>query len=196
MPRSRPRRRPARSRSAARWRATACWRSRRYSREQELEADRIGLTLLVRAGYRGDAMASLIEKLRRQSQFELQLMGRSPDAVDRRSATLDAPRARSSRRTAARGIAEAAAAGRDGPDRLSRVRSTACRSTMRRGRLRARQQVPASVAASSASRRRATSACSTTRTGAGRRRATARCCSSPAPARLCRAVSPSGCATS
>ena len=28
---------------------------RRYSREQELEADRIGVSLLVRAGYRGDS---------------------------------------------------------------------------------------------------------------------------------------------
>ena len=64
---------------------------RRYSRDQELEADRIGLGFLVRAGYRGDAMASLIEKLRRQSQFELQLMGETPDSVDRRSATSTHP---------------------------------------------------------------------------------------------------------
>jgi predicted Zn-dependent protease len=64
---------------------------RRYSREQELEADRIGLTLLVRAGYRGDAMASLIEKLRRESQFELQLMGEAPDSIDRRTVTSTHP---------------------------------------------------------------------------------------------------------
>ena len=83
---------------------------RRYSREQELEADRIGLTLLVRAGYRGDAMASLIDKLRRQSQFELQLMGEAPDSVDRRSATSTHP-APIERRTALEGIAEASAPG-------------------------------------------------------------------------------------
>ena len=83
---------------------------RRYSREQELEADRIGLSLLVRAGYRGDAMASLIDKLRRQSQFELQLMGEAPDSVDRRSATSTHP-APIERRTALEGIPEAVAPG-------------------------------------------------------------------------------------
>ena len=40
---------------------------RRYSRDQELEADRVGLGYITRAGYRGDAMITLIEKLRRQS---------------------------------------------------------------------------------------------------------------------------------
>ena len=34
----------------------------------------------MRAGYRGDAMITLIEKLRRQSQLEEQLMGEAPDA--------------------------------------------------------------------------------------------------------------------
>jgi predicted Zn-dependent protease len=64
---------------------------RRYSREQEFEADRIGVDMLVRAGYRGDAMSSLIDKLRRQGQFELQLLGEAPDAVDRRSSTSTHP---------------------------------------------------------------------------------------------------------
>lgn len=83
---------------------------RRYSREQELEADRLGLGFLVRAGYRGTAMASLIEKLRRQSQFELQLMGEAPDSVDRRVATSTHP-APIERLTALEGIAEASAPG-------------------------------------------------------------------------------------
>ena len=48
---------------------------RRYSREQELEADRVGLSYLVKAGYRGDAMAGLIDKLRRQSRLEDELLG-------------------------------------------------------------------------------------------------------------------------
>lgn len=64
---------------------------RRYSRDQELEADRIGVGMLVRAGYRGSAMSSLIDKLRRQGQFELQLLGQAPDAIDRRSATATHP---------------------------------------------------------------------------------------------------------
>ena len=86
---------------------------RRYSREQELEADRIGLSFLVRAGYRGDAMASLIEKLRRQSQFELQLMGEAPDSVDRRTATSTHP-APIERLAALQTIPDATAAGETG----------------------------------------------------------------------------------
>jgi predicted Zn-dependent protease len=83
---------------------------RRYSREQELEADRLGLSIIVRAGYRGNAMASLIDKLRRQSQFELQLMGEAPDSVDRRSATSTHP-APIERRAALEGVPEAEAPG-------------------------------------------------------------------------------------
>lgn len=64
---------------------------RRYSREQEFEADRFGVDVLVRAGYRGGAMASLIDKLRRQGRFEMQLMGEAPDSVDRRSSTSTHP---------------------------------------------------------------------------------------------------------
>jgi predicted Zn-dependent protease len=86
---------------------------RRYSREQELEADRVGLGFLVRAGYRGGAMASLIEKLRRQAQFELQLMGETPGSVDRRSSTSTHP-APLERQEALRGIAAATAPGEAG----------------------------------------------------------------------------------
>jgi predicted Zn-dependent protease len=83
---------------------------RRYSREQELEADRIGVAMLVKAGYRGTAMASLIDKLRRQGQLELQLMGEAPDSIDRRSSTSTHP-APVERREALQAIADAAAAG-------------------------------------------------------------------------------------
>lgn len=55
---------------------------RRYSRDQELEADRVGLQYLVKAGYRGDAMVGLIDKLRRQSRLEDELMGRSSDRIE------------------------------------------------------------------------------------------------------------------
>jgi predicted Zn-dependent protease len=83
---------------------------RRYSREQELEADKIGVAMLARAGYRGDAMASLIDKLRQQSQLELQFVGEAPDSVDRRSLTSTHP-APVERRTALTGIADASAPG-------------------------------------------------------------------------------------
>lgn len=48
---------------------------RRYSRDQELAADRAGLGFIVKAGYRGDAMASLIEKLRRESRLQERTLG-------------------------------------------------------------------------------------------------------------------------
>jgi predicted Zn-dependent protease len=56
---------------------------RRYSRDQELEADRIGLGYLVRAGYRGDAMKTLIEKLQLEAKLEDEILGPSPDGRDR-----------------------------------------------------------------------------------------------------------------
>ena len=84
---------------------------RRYSREQELEADKIGVAMLVRAGYRGSAMASLIDKLRLQSQLELQLLGEAPDSVDRRSSSTSTHPAPVERRTALAGVADASAAG-------------------------------------------------------------------------------------
>ncbi len=64
---------------------------RRYSREQELEADRLALGYIVKAGYRGDAVASLIDRLRRQSALEAQIMGEAPDIGDRPSAASTHP---------------------------------------------------------------------------------------------------------
>lgn len=64
---------------------------RRYSREQELEADRIGVGYLVQAGYRSNAMDSLIDRLRQQSQLEAQLLGEAPDSFNQRSATATHP---------------------------------------------------------------------------------------------------------
>ncbi|MBI2737377.1 MAG: M48 family metalloprotease [Rhodospirillales bacterium] len=83
---------------------------RRYSREQELEADKIGVAMLVKAGYRGSAMASLIDKLRRQGQLELQLMGEAPDSIDRRSSTSTHP-APVERRIALQAVSDATAPG-------------------------------------------------------------------------------------
>jgi len=55
---------------------------RRYSRDQELEADRVGLSYITRAGYRGDAMITLIDKLRRQSRLEDELTGETGQAAE------------------------------------------------------------------------------------------------------------------
>jgi len=58
---------------------------RSYSRDQELEADRVGIGYLTAAGFRGDAMITLIEKLQRQTRLEEQMMGmaesREPSAL-------------------------------------------------------------------------------------------------------------------
>ena len=83
---------------------------RRYSREQELDADRMGVGYLVKAGYRGDAMITLVEKLRRQSQLEDRLMGQMPDPGEQPSAMSTHP-ASNERLTVLRGIASTAAPG-------------------------------------------------------------------------------------
>ncbi len=64
---------------------------RRYSREQELEADRVGLGFIRKAGYRGDAMATLIEKLKRDTQLEGLFFGVAAEAAERRSTTSTHP---------------------------------------------------------------------------------------------------------
>lgn len=64
---------------------------RRYSRDQELEADRLALTYITKAGYRGSAMEALIHRLRRQSQLEAQIMGDTSDVGDRPSASSTHP---------------------------------------------------------------------------------------------------------
>ncbi len=83
---------------------------RRYSREQELEADRVGVGYVVSAGYRGDAMVTLVEKLRRQSQLEDRLIGQMPDPGDQPSAMSTHP-ATNERLAALREIASTAAPG-------------------------------------------------------------------------------------
>ena len=80
-------------------------RLRSYSRDQELEADRVGTGYITRAGFRGDAIVTLVEKLRRQTRLEEQLIGlpesRDPSALsthpgadDRLAALLTLPAAR------------------------------------------------------------------------------------------------------
>ena len=50
-----------------------------YSREQELEADQLGIRYLAGAGYEPRAMASFLEKLGDQSELEQRLAGREGD---------------------------------------------------------------------------------------------------------------------
>jgi predicted Zn-dependent protease len=83
---------------------------RRYSREQELEADRLAIGYLSKAGYRADAMLSLIDRLRRQAILEAQIMGEAPDVGDRPSATSTHP-APGERLAALAGLALAGAGG-------------------------------------------------------------------------------------
>lgn len=53
-----------------------------YSREQEFEADTLGIRYLGRAGYAIEAMSGFLAKLDRHSRLEAELAGRSPGEVD------------------------------------------------------------------------------------------------------------------
>lgn len=65
---------------------------RSYSRDQELEADMLGIRYLRRAGYDVNAMASFLERLRANSQLTSRIAGRSPDEVDNYDITATHPR--------------------------------------------------------------------------------------------------------
>jgi predicted Zn-dependent protease len=85
---------------------------RRYSRDQELEADRVGVGYITRAGYRGDAMVTLIEKLRRQSSLEEQVTGQPEDG--REPSALSTHPAADDRLAALRGTAGVGTTGESG----------------------------------------------------------------------------------
>lgn len=53
-----------------------------FSREQEFEADTLGIAYLARAGYAPSASASFLAKLREHSRLEAEIEGRSPDEID------------------------------------------------------------------------------------------------------------------
>lgn len=52
---------------------------RGYSREQEFEADSLGLRYLVQAGYQPDAMASFLAKLRDKAKLDAAILGSKAD---------------------------------------------------------------------------------------------------------------------
>jgi predicted Zn-dependent protease len=83
---------------------------RSYSREQELDADRVGVGYLTRAGYRGDALVTLIQNLQRQNRLEEQMLGRATGEGRERNALSTHPGA-VERLTALAGLAEARQAG-------------------------------------------------------------------------------------
>lgn len=63
-----------------------------YSRDQELEADRLGVRYISRAGYDPDAMTSFLAKMGANSRLQAQIAGRDPDEVDERDIMSTHPR--------------------------------------------------------------------------------------------------------
>ncbi|WP_255448511.1 M48 family metalloprotease [Telmatospirillum sp. J64-1] len=53
-----------------------------YSRDQEFEADALGIRYMSLAGYDASAMASFLDKLRQQASLEARIAGRDPSSVD------------------------------------------------------------------------------------------------------------------
>ena len=55
---------------------------RGYSREHELESDRLALRYMTRAGYDPKAMVDFLKKMRGEARLEAKRLGQSPDKVD------------------------------------------------------------------------------------------------------------------
>ena len=87
-----------------------------YSREQELEADELGIRYLGRASYDPGAMARFLEKMQMESALQAELAGR-PGAADEFSLLQSHPRTPDRVRAA---IREAGEAGRPADPRLLR----------------------------------------------------------------------------
>jgi predicted Zn-dependent protease len=86
---------------------------RSYSREQELQADRAGVGYLTRAGYRGDALVTLIQNLQRQNRLEEQMLGRAAGESGERNALSTHPGG-DERLAALAGVAESRQPGESG----------------------------------------------------------------------------------
>lgn len=78
-----------------------------FSREQEFEADMLGVRYLTRTGYDPAAMASFLGHLRAHSGLQAVIQGRSPDSVDTYDIMATHPRTadRIERATTAAGVA-------------------------------------------------------------------------------------------
>lgn len=63
-----------------------------YSRDQELEADTLGLRYMSRAGYNPEAMVGFLDTLRDHSQIEAQKRGLPKESVDARNINATHPR--------------------------------------------------------------------------------------------------------
>jgi predicted Zn-dependent protease len=63
-----------------------------FSRDQESEADHLGIRYMAKAGYDPHYMATFLNKLRDESQQEAVLAGKSPDAVDEYNMMASHPR--------------------------------------------------------------------------------------------------------
>lgn len=63
-----------------------------FSREQEYEADLLGVRYLARAGYDPQSASGFLAKLRAHSRLQAKIAGRPPDSVDRYDITATHPR--------------------------------------------------------------------------------------------------------
>ncbi len=88
-------------------------RLRSYSRDQELDADRVGVGYLTRAGYRGDALVTLIQNLQRQNRLEEQMLRQATGEGRERNALSTHPGAEQ-RLTALTNVAAARQPGESG----------------------------------------------------------------------------------
>lgn len=65
---------------------------RSFSRDQELQADRLGVRYISRAGYDPGAMTSFLAKMRANSRLQAEIAGRDPSDVDQRDIMATHPR--------------------------------------------------------------------------------------------------------
>ncbi|MBI3444583.1 MAG: M48 family metalloprotease [Magnetospirillum sp.] len=63
-----------------------------FSRDQESEADQLGIRYMNNSGWNPEYMATFLNKLREESRLEAVLAGRSPDSVDESSMFASHPR--------------------------------------------------------------------------------------------------------
>jgi predicted Zn-dependent protease len=63
-----------------------------FSRDQEMEADRLGVRYISRAGYDPAAMTSFLAKMGANSRLQAQIAGRDPNDVDKRDIMSTHPR--------------------------------------------------------------------------------------------------------